>query len=318
MKKYRVDISTWGEKMKRLLIATVLTLGLSVVSAQAQTQVTLSPTSAEGNVICGSSSLVWVDCTPGISSRSVSGTTSTDTIAATDRTNSVAYSGSVAVAVTLPAASTFGNHFFFYSEAQSVGVPTFTPSSGQINGVSSFSQPRGNICTIYSPDNINYTADCSPGVVTWGSGLTATPSAHGVTVIASSGGVGTLYSATFEGQTVAASTTLFEPVSGAASAASSTESLRAAPIAAVCTAQNGYLKTNGLQSSTGSFVLTLHDFTTSTATGFTITVPAGAAAGNFTSSGTATITAGDSYSWQLVNNATATSAELVGAGFQCK
>lgn len=112
-----------------------------------------------GDVLCGNSTPTWADCVPGLQQRSVTGTT--DTIASTDRSNMVTYKGSSAVAVTLPAASTFGNNFFFHVEAQGNGLPTFTPASGTINGASSFTPPQNSFGTIYSPDNTNYTADFS-------------------------------------------------------------------------------------------------------------------------------------------------------------
>ncbi len=111
-----------------------------------------------GDLMCGSGG-TWADCVAGLTEREVTGTT--DTIASTDRSNMVTYSGSSAVAVTLPAASTFGDNFFFHVEAQGSGLPTFTPASGTINGASSFTPPQNSFGTIYSPDNTNYTADFS-------------------------------------------------------------------------------------------------------------------------------------------------------------
>lgn len=112
---------------------------------------------AQGDVLCGNSTPAWSDCAPGLQHRSVTGTT--DTIASADRANVVTYNGSSAVAVTLPAASSFGNNFFFHAEASGAGLPTFTPASGTINGASSFTPPRNSFGTIYSPDNTNWTAN---------------------------------------------------------------------------------------------------------------------------------------------------------------
>lgn len=112
---------------------------------------------AAGDEICANSTPVWSDCTPGLPGRTVTG--STDSVAAADRGNMITYSGSSPVAVTLPAASSFGNNFFFHVEAATGGVPTFTPASGTINGASSFTPPANSFGTIYSPDNVNYTAD---------------------------------------------------------------------------------------------------------------------------------------------------------------
>ena len=112
-----------------------------------------------GDEICANSTPVWSDCMPGLPARTVTGTT--DTIAASDRGNVITYSGTSPVAVALPAASSFGSNFFFHVEAASAGVPTFTPSSGTINGAPSFTPPPNSFGTIYSPDNVNYTADFS-------------------------------------------------------------------------------------------------------------------------------------------------------------
>ena len=112
---------------------------------------------AAGDEICANSTPVWTDCTSGLPARTVTGTT--DAVAATDRGNMITYSGSSPVAVTLPVASSFGNNFFFHVEATSAGVPTFSPASGTINGNSSFTPPANSFGTIYSPDNVNYTAD---------------------------------------------------------------------------------------------------------------------------------------------------------------
>lgn len=71
----------------------------------------------------------------------------------------MSYVGSSVVAVALPAASSFGNNFFFHVEATGSGLPTFTPASGTINGASSFTPPQNSFGTIYSPDNTNWTAD---------------------------------------------------------------------------------------------------------------------------------------------------------------
>jgi hypothetical protein len=136
---------------------------------------------AQGDVLCGNSTPAWADCIPGTSGRTVSGTT--DTIAATDRLNSVNYNSASNIAVNLPAASSFGNNFVFHIEVASTGLPTFTPASGTINGASSFTpSSEGDSCTIFSPDNTNYTADCSPGTITWGAGLSPSYSPHGVTI----------------------------------------------------------------------------------------------------------------------------------------
>lgn len=109
-----------------------------------------------GDSMCGSSG-AWADCVPGLQERNVTG--ATDTIVAGDRSNMVTYDGSSAVAVTLPAASSLRNNFFFHVEATGSGLPTFTPANGTINGAATFTPPANSFGTIYSPDNTNWTAD---------------------------------------------------------------------------------------------------------------------------------------------------------------
>ncbi len=140
----------------------------------------VNPTNS-GDVMCGSGD-TWADCVPGMQERSVTGTT--DTIASSDRGNMVTYSGSSAVAVTLPAASSLGNNFFFHVEVNASGLPTFTPASGTINGASSFTPPQNSFGTIYSPDNANYTSDFAvkiPRVTTFASLPACTSANEGLT-----------------------------------------------------------------------------------------------------------------------------------------
>lgn len=139
----------------------------------------LTAPAAQGDQVCGNSTPAWADCVPGLANRTASGTT--DTIASGDRLNVITYTSSSAVAVTLPAASSFGNNFAFHVEPQGSGAVTITPASGTINGASSFVPSQGSNCTIYSPDNTNYTAHCSPGIIGWGS-LAPTFTAHGVSL----------------------------------------------------------------------------------------------------------------------------------------
>ena len=119
-------------------------------------------------------------CLPGVSGRSVTGTT--DTIAATDRLNIITYNSASAVAVTLTSAATLGNNFAFSVTNQNAGTVTFTPGAGTINGGSTLAILEGDNCAINSPDNTNYIARCSPGQVVAGTGITVTPSATGKTV----------------------------------------------------------------------------------------------------------------------------------------
>lgn len=158
--------------------------GASCAPSGSTTLGTITPQPAtKGDVVCANSTPTWTDCVQGINGRTVSGTT--DTIVAGDRGTTIAYTSATAVASTLTSAATLGNNFYFTVNAQGAGAVTLTPGAGQINGASSLAVTQGQTCYIHSPDNVNYTADCLNGQITWSTGLSATPSAHGVTVTAS-------------------------------------------------------------------------------------------------------------------------------------
>ena len=114
----------------------------------------------------------------GIGGRTNTG--STDTIAATDRGSVIVENNASAVAVTLASAATLGSNFDFAIYNENAGTATLTPGAGTINGNSSLAVAEGQNCAINSPDNTNYIARCSSGQVMAGTGLTATPSASGV------------------------------------------------------------------------------------------------------------------------------------------
>ena len=142
---------------------------------------TITPQPARGgDVVCANSSPAWTDCAQGISGRTVSG--ASDTIVAADRGTAIAYTSASAVAASLTSAAAIGNNFYVTVNAQGAGTVTLTPSAGQINGAASLAVVEGQTCYVHSPDNVNYTADCSNGQISWGAGLTATASPHGITV----------------------------------------------------------------------------------------------------------------------------------------
>lgn len=104
-------------------------------------------------------------CLGGVGGRTVSGTT--DTIAATDRGQSVLYTSTSAVAVTLPDPSTLGSNFVFVASARTgSGVITFTAAAGTFLNSSGGTattkvMTAGETCSISSPDNTNYLARCA-------------------------------------------------------------------------------------------------------------------------------------------------------------
>lgn len=216
----------------------------------------------------------------------------------------------------------------FQSGASVINVPDPTASGCTGNMVLSFYDDgagtltvnRGGTATFNILDGSTNTDGATS--FTLGTGQTATLNANAggtiwaVKVSKGASSVGTLFSWNAQAQTVTASSTLFGAISGSASA-NGTNSARAAPVAVACTASNAVAVTNTGQSATGSLVLTLFDFSTLTATGVTITIAAGASSGKTSGVGSALLTAGDAYEWQIVNNATATSAQITGVGFQC-
>lgn len=104
-------------------------------------------------------------CLGGVGGRTVSGTT--DTIAATDRGQSVLYTNTAAVAVSLPDPSTLGSNFVFVAQARAgSGLITFTAAAGTFLNSSSGTATTqvmtpGETCSLSTPDNTNYLARCA-------------------------------------------------------------------------------------------------------------------------------------------------------------
>jgi hypothetical protein len=101
----------------------------------------------------------------GVGGRTVPGTT--DTIASTDRGQSVLYTSTSSTAVTLPDPSTLGTNFVFVASARTgAGIVIFTASAGTFlnsSGGSSTTQNlrAGQTCSFSSPDSTNYLARCA-------------------------------------------------------------------------------------------------------------------------------------------------------------
>ncbi|MGH9864079.1 MAG: hypothetical protein ACRD4H_01560 [Candidatus Acidiferrales bacterium] len=159
----------------------LLTTAANPCGAGGGTLGTITPQPAHaGDVICANGTPTWTDCVQGITGRTVSGTS--DTIVAADRGTTIAYTSASAAASSLTSAATLGNNFYSTVNVQGAGTVTLTPTAGQINGAASLAVVEGQTCYVHSPDNVNYTADCNNGQITWGNGLTLTRTAHGVSV----------------------------------------------------------------------------------------------------------------------------------------
>tara|TARA_R110000868_G_scaffold276069_1_gene535717 strand:- start:63 stop:3158 length:3096 start_codon:yes stop_codon:yes gene_type:complete len=113
------------------------------------------------------------------------------------------------------------------------------------------------------------------------------------------------------GNTAALSSTTYIQMTGAAASvavASIASRQTAFPIAS--TAQNMYVKTNASQSATGSLVISLTIATTPSA--LSVTIAAGSAIGTFSNTSSAVaIAAGNLLTYEIKNNATATSASVI-------
>lgn len=119
----------------------------------------------------------------GVGGRTV--TTTSDTIAATDRTNWVVYNSGSAVGTSLGSAASFGSNFAFGIKNVGAGAVTITPTTSTIDGNATLVVSQGQNCTITSLDNTNYVSRCASGQMVAGTGVTFTPSASGLTINAS-------------------------------------------------------------------------------------------------------------------------------------
>lgn len=100
----------------------------------------------------------------GVASRSVTGTTSTDTLADTDRAKRVNYVGSVAVAVTLPTPATLHNLGYvvkLVNKTSGTNNLTVTATSTTINGNATLTIHSLESCTVYVAATATlWEADC--------------------------------------------------------------------------------------------------------------------------------------------------------------
>lgn len=142
------------------------------------------------DVPSGSLATAEVFALPGVTTRVVGGTTSTDTIVSTDCNPArVDYQGSVAVAVTLPTATTLAvpNCVFRLTNntSGSSTAVTVTPTTWTVNGGSSLAIAQGRTCTWYvDPAGSAWDADCSDLPITAGAGVAIARGQYGPTLTA--------------------------------------------------------------------------------------------------------------------------------------
>lgn len=133
--------------------------------------------------------------TVGLNARAVVGSASADTILATDcnAPTRVGYSGTAAVAITLPTATTLlDSHctFILANNLSAVHDLTVTPTTWTVNGSATLLIHNGQIAR-FSPDpasSTNWLADVTEQGITAGSNVTLTRGPLGLTVAAAGGG----------------------------------------------------------------------------------------------------------------------------------
>lgn len=191
---------------------------------------------------------------PGFSGRAVTGTTATDTLLYSDNLLPVNYQGSVAVAVTLPTATTLANSKFatelVNNTSGSSTAVTVTPTTWTINGSSTLVIAQGQSCKIKAdPSGTNWDADCHDLPMVAGSNITISRGQYGPTIAASlSGGTTTIASGTAAlGTTSISSAACATVVTVSASGVASTDAIAWTPNASI-KAVTGYapLTTGGL------------------------------------------------------------------------
>jgi Pectate lyase superfamily protein len=175
----------------------------SIFSATLESSATTSTCATPGGVI------TIISCpgggsTPGVATRVVGGTTSTDTILTADCTPApgrVAYQGSVAVAVTLPTATTLGctNAVFRLTNntTGSATAVTVTPTTWTVRGGSTIIIAQGRYATFYvDPAGTSWDVDDSDQPMTAGTGITITRGQYGPTINSAAGGIPALSAVT--------------------------------------------------------------------------------------------------------------------------
>ena len=111
-----------------------------------------------GYNVTGSASVAPTATLAGLNGRSITGSSSTDTVLYSDNLSVVNHDrgGSASVNETLPTATTLGNANFGYSyENDSSHTDTITPTTWTINGASSLSVAAGSTCRIHMNPNLS-------------------------------------------------------------------------------------------------------------------------------------------------------------------
>jgi hypothetical protein len=129
----------------------------------------------------------------------------------------------------------------------------------------------------------------------------------------------------YAGALVTASTTTYCPIIGGtvggSGACSTTEADRATVIPVSCTAKNIYIYLGSAQPGTGTLVLTLRKGATAAGMADTLltkTIAAGAAAGPYSATIDASLSAGDFVGIKITNNATSGSGSVYSYTIQCQ
>jgi hypothetical protein len=168
--------------------------GLSSASVVTQINgIGLTGTPSTGYVptAISSSAATWQDT--GVRGRAITGTTATDTIASTDCGKRVDYIGSVAVAITLPTATTLTHAACVFKAVNALSTNndlTITTTTWTMNGNATQVVHQGQQAWIYVDSNsgTNWKADLNESPLVAGSGVTLTRSAQSLSIAASSGG----------------------------------------------------------------------------------------------------------------------------------
>lgn len=118
---------------------------------------------AAGDYICGNSTPILVNCTPGVSPNSQTGTSYT--YLTTDRGKVVWQNNGSATAYTLPQAGSAGFAGNWYSGLFNVGagLVTITPTTSTINGAATAIVPQNWFAVLHS-DNTNYRSPILPTI----------------------------------------------------------------------------------------------------------------------------------------------------------
>jgi len=125
----------------------------------------------------------------GVAGRAITGTTATDTILATDCTKRLDYIGSVAVAITLPTATTLTHTNCVFKVVNALSTNndlTITTTTWTCNGAATCVVHQGEQAWIYVDSNsaTNWKADINNSPLVAGSGIALTRSAHSLSIAA--------------------------------------------------------------------------------------------------------------------------------------